>query len=146
MDVLKQITKDFFKILPCLVVAYYDQKRRVSIKELQESAGLTGNQCKSTITLLLNAQILHSNVGGANRGYLFFKDPKEISVHEVIKVLQGIAYSQCNVKSLTQTSEECLICKAINKGIAKMVEELQQITLYDFFMDLSPEKVKNLRK
>ena len=125
-------TKIFFKLLPYLADAYYDNKRHITIKELSALSGvlLHGN----SLSMLVQAKIIHNAKVGSrsNLGYLFSRDPQDITALEVVQVIQGMPYIICTSEWYEKTGNICPVCKAMGEGLDKAIEALRNLTLYEY--------------
>ena len=125
-------TKKFFKILPFLVEAYYDNSRHITIKELSELSGL--NIQGNFLSMLVHAKIMINTKSGerSSLGYVFLRDPKDISAFEVLQAMQGIPYILCSSEWFVKTGELCPVCRSMTVGLEKAIEALRNLSLYDY--------------
>ena len=125
-------TKIFFRLLPYLAEAYYDGKRNLTLKELSELSKITlqGN----ILSTLVQGQIVRNVKIGtrSSLGYIFSRDPKEISAFETVQILQGIPYLKCTSEWYEKTGEVCPVCEAMGAGLEKAIEALKKLSLYDY--------------
>lgn len=89
---------------------------------------------------LVRGGILKSMTGGTNPGFIFSKDPKFISLFDIVYTLEGetnilcckdiIKGVDCNMNDCT----ECPVYESINKGFKSVHENLKSISIYDHFL------------
>ena len=92
---------------------------------------------------------LQSKVGGKNPGHIFIKDPKEISVGEVILALEGrLEMIGCDtvlggeVAGCT-AENRCTFCKRVAHYIELGRKEWHATSLYQLYQDSLPEAEKD---
>lgn len=90
---------------------------------------------------------LIKSVRGAQGGYLINKDPKAITVGDVLTVLEGpVALSQCIIdEGCCENSDDCstkIVWEKLKKGIE---EVLNSITLQDMIDDYN-KKCNNIKE
>ncbi len=91
-----------------------------------------------SLNKMTRAGILKSQVGGADRGYIFARDPKDISLYEVVEAIQGFDYMR-DCKEVTQATcslDSCANCPFYHasKQITDYSRELlKEISITDLF-------------
>ena len=84
---------------------------------------------------------LQSKVGGNNPGYIFARDPKEISVGEIIVALEGtLEMLGCDSilggeKVGCTPENRCLFCKSVAHYTELGRQQGHAITLYQLYQD-----------
>lgn len=93
-----------------------------------------------SLNKLIKAGILKSQVGGVDRGYTFNRDPKEVTIYDIIYAVQGFDFLK-NCKDAIEGSKcnltDCTTCKlfdATNSILEIAQEKYKSITIFDLFM------------
>ena len=119
-----------------LVERYYDGIN-VTAPEISKVYNMNPRALMVALRRLTQVGILKSQVGGVHPGFRLSKDPKEISMYDIIVSLEGIsAMNECRnqVEGVSCQLDDCGKCKiynVMNSGINKMYEELKSLSLYD---------------
>ncbi|MFI3315745.1 MAG: Rrf2 family transcriptional regulator [Rikenellaceae bacterium] len=130
-------------IMVCVhMVAYYYNKKRVTVPEITEHIKVNPRTLNPALTRLVRAGILNSKTGGSDRGYILARDPKEISIYDITHTIQGDTTMRCcddvteNTTCIVKKGGNCLIYSRLNKVLLKIKEELENISLYDQYNEL----------
>ena len=115
----------------------------ISLKSISERQDISDHYLEQLISLLRKSGLVKS-VRGSQGGYLLGKDPAEITVGDVIRVLEGpIAPMDCvseDQTDLCHRAENCItrgVWKKVKDSITKVVDS---ITLGDMVQEA--EKIK----
>lgn len=97
----------------------------VCIKSVAERTGISESYLEQLISLLKKADILKS-IRGASGGYILSKKPEEISVGDILRVVEGpLELVECLSKSETCGTGGCDNC--ITKNVwAKLSESVSE--------------------
>ena len=85
---MKLSTKGRYGLRALLDMAIYQSNGPVTLNNIAERQGLSEGYLEQLMMPLKRAGIVRS-VRGAQGGYLLSKDPKDITVGEIIRVLEG---------------------------------------------------------
>ncbi|MCK4258532.1 MAG: Rrf2 family transcriptional regulator [Halanaerobiales bacterium] len=106
----------------------------VSIRSIAERQGLSEHYLEQLIAVLRKAGLVKS-VRGAYGGYFLTKEPKDITVGDVIRVLEGpIAPTECvsdDEENHCANSEDCVTRFIWEKLKDKIDQVLDEISLDD---------------
>lgn len=106
----------------------------VSLRSIAERQGLSDHYLEQLIAALRKAGLVKS-VRGAHGGYLLTREPKYITIGDVIRTLEGsIAPTECvseNVRYRCENTEDCVTRVIWERLKEKIDEVLDDITLED---------------
>ncbi len=146
---LLKSTRLFFIITPILVEAY-NQKRMLTAPFLSDLMKVNKRALTPSLHRLMQVGFLRSQTGGTNPGFIFAKDPRQISITEVVMTLEGVRpMDPCRelFPEANHTIKDgctCLLCTLMNKQIAQAVDVFTKISLYDLYEDADKEYIKGL--
>ncbi|GAW92688.1 RrF2 family transcriptional regulator [Calderihabitans maritimus] len=118
----------------------------ISLKSIAERQDISEHYLEQLAAGLRKAGLVKS-VRGAQGGYILAREPDEITVGEIIRVLEGpIAPMDCVSEEATETCERAETC--VTRGIWEKVKEkvsevLDSITLADMCREADKIKSKN---
>ena len=92
-------TKSKYGIRALLYMAVKGNDTKVSIKEIAEEENISGRYLEQIFSVLKQGNIVKS-VKGASGGYIFAKETKDISIKELIELLEKDIYLMLNMKIL----------------------------------------------
>lgn len=83
-------------IMACryLVKGYYENSY-ISAPEIAEYYNMNVRAVMPSLRQLTRAGILRSRVGGNTPGFIFAKDPGELTLHQIMVALEGDAHFEC---------------------------------------------------
>ena len=133
-------TKGRYGLRAMFVLALQQHEGPVSIKYIAEDQAISETYLEQLFSKLRKSGLVRS-VRGAQGGYQLEKPPKDISVGDILKALEGpLAPSDCVVgdgAGICQNSEMCStrsIWKRIYEGVNAVVDGISlQDMLDDFF-------------
>ncbi len=119
------------------LVEAWERNERLNSTELTELHQLNSRALSQNLTRLVRAGLLHSTVGGNSRGYTFSRNPRDISLADVLDVLEGrTAHKGCKqiLPQLIETieCERCLVCMVMDDVLQYAHNRFKAISLYDF--------------
>lgn len=117
------------------LVPYYSQGRRMGVPEMQKIFNINPRTLNPALRTLVHAGILNSRTGGLDRGYILARDPKTISVYEIVQLIQGVPKVQCCVEEHGCTN--CEVAKSSN-GYCRVFNELNSV------LDLTRQKISKI--
>ncbi len=119
-----------------VMVDTWEINERICNKDIAEKVGCSQKTLTPLLIKLVKADILSSATGGTVRGYRLMRDPRSISVAEIMRIINGRVVFHCckDLMSIncTRKKDECLIYKTINLKIIAFVKRFEDISLYDF--------------
>ncbi len=125
--------------LHCLrgLVDAWDRNERMSSLQLTEAHDFNARALSQNLTRLTRAGVLRSSVGGSSRGYQFAKDPRRISLNDILEVLEGKnTHLDCHhvlpQVSNTVSAQKCLLCLALEEVLEFKQNKLKEISIYDY--------------
>jgi Rrf2 family transcriptional regulator, cysteine metabolism repressor len=129
---MKLSTKGRYGVKAMVDLAINYGKEPVSIKSISERQNISEYYLEQLFSSLRKAGLIKS-VRGANGGYILYKEPKEITVYEVLEVLEGpIEISNC----LDQSSCNNIDCCATRIVWKKIKESMDSVTLSITLQDI----------
>ena len=140
MNLFLTSTRLFFIISKHLVESYY-VGRKVSSRELASLYSINNRALIPVLNRLTRTRYLYLQVGGLNPGHIFSRDPKQISVGEIIATLQGeVEMVGCDIILSSGPSEctpdkRCKFCRTIADFVESERKEIYSISLYDLYID-----------
>ncbi|MFI3288241.1 MAG: hypothetical protein R3Y61_07195 [Rikenellaceae bacterium] len=136
----KQTSREIFKVLPAIVHAHLADEGRVSAVSLGDRFQVSSRSLNITLKRLVQSGVLYSQAGGNNPGYGFSKEPKDVLLYEIAKVVWNIDYPRCLLKEHLD-GEDCMVCKIIGRSVDLVINELKQVSCMDYYNSL-PEKIR----
>lgn len=124
-------TKSKYGIRALLYMAIKGMETKISIKEIAEEENISGRYLEQIFSVLKQGNIVKS-VKGASGGYIFSKDIKEITIKELIELLEKDIYCEIDEKIEIGTLEGTLnelLWKEYNKKLEKFFGDLTLETL-----------------
>ena len=102
----------------------------VTLKDIAARQEISEKYLSNLIPLLKNAGLVHS-VRGSQGGHTLAKPPREITVKDILLVLEGsMCLVECAEKPLLcQRSEDCLMRDVWSEVTGKMLDALESFTL-----------------
>lgn len=125
-------------------LALHHEEGSIPIKAIAQKQGISENYLEQLIAALRKAGLVKS-IRGAQGGYMLAKEPKEITVGEVVRVLEGpFELVECikteNEDSVCNKADECVTRMIWAKLRDKINEVLDSITLEDMLEDIEKNK------
>ncbi len=121
------------------LVPFYSQGRRMGVPEMEERFNINPRTLNPALRALVHAGVLNSRTGGNDRGYILARDPRKISLYEIVRTIQGEPKVECCMESLGCTNCEaarpdgsyCTIYAKLKRVLEVTRRELGRITLYE---------------
>lgn len=138
---LKLSTKGRYGVKAMLDIAINYTGEPISIKSISERTGTTEYYLEQLFSHLRKAGLIKS-VRGTKGGYVLAKDPKDITVYEIMEVLEGpIEISDC-IEDSTCGNADCCASRLLWVRIKDSIEEIfKDTTLENMVNDY-----KNMKK
>ncbi len=124
-------TKSKYGIRALLYMAIKGMETKISIKEIAEEENISGRYLEQIFSVLKQGNIVKS-VKGASGGYIFSRDIKDITIKELIELLEKDIYCEIDEKIEIGTLEGTLnelLWKEYNKKLEKFFGDLTLETL-----------------
>lgn len=139
---MKLSTKGRYGIKAIVDLAIHGKESPVCIKSISERQSISEYYLEQLFAPLRKAELIKS-IRGAQGGYILNKDPKEITVADVLDVLEGpIEISECLEEGICSNSSCCstrLLWAKLKESIDNVTES---ITLQDMIDDYENMKLK----
>ncbi|OWZ82807.1 RrF2 family transcriptional regulator [Natranaerobius trueperi] len=140
---MKLSTRGQYGVRALVQLSYNYEKGPLSLREISEIEGIS-YQYLEQIFLDLKKHYLVKSLRGAKGGYVLAKPPNNITVGDIIKVVEGpIAPVSCVDNSENNDCDRSSICAPRNvwKELRdRITEVLDEFTLEDLVSDSSNEK------
>lgn len=123
-------------IIACryLVKGYYENKY-ISAPEIAEHYNMNVRALMPSLRQLTHRGILHSRVGGSTPGFIFAKDPKELTLYQILITLEGESHFECCKRLIPDLECNCIenngcsIFSFFHKLIDNTANQLSAITI-----------------
>lgn len=140
---MKLSTKGRYGVKAMVELAINYGENPISIKTISLSQGISEYYLEQLFSPLRKANLIKS-IRGANGGYVLNKEPKDITVAEIINVLEGpIEISGC-VEGDVCNNEDACATKLLWEKIKNSIDEVMETTtLQDIVDDNEKIRVKN---
>lgn len=145
---MKLSTKGRYGLKAMLYIAHYSWEKPVTIKAIAEFYGISEPYLEQLAAILKKSGLIKS-IRGAQGGYILTKDPKDIVVGDIIRVLEGpLTISECTAEEYPTECANADFC--VSRGLWERLREsissvLDSMTLQDM-LDEEKEKLKDKTK
>jgi Rrf2 family protein len=111
-------------------LALHTAEGPVTLKDIAARQEISEKYLSNLIPLLKNAGFVHS-VRGSQGGYTLAKQPREITIKDILLVLEGsMCLVECTEKPLVcQRSDNCLVRGVWSEVTGRMLAALESVTL-----------------
>lgn len=132
---MKLSTKGRYGVKAMVDLAVRYGKETVSIKNISERYNISEYYLEQLFASLRKADLIKS-IRGAQGGYVLSRDPKDITVAEIIYVLEGpIEISECLEENVC-TNIDCCATRLLWERIKNSIDDvLKSTTLQDMVND-----------
>lgn len=117
-----------------IVYTLAEEKRRLEAKYIAEKTGVTLRFSLKILRKLVSAGIVKS-FKGTQGGYELQKQPEEISLYDIILIIDGAyQFSKCGNSDFTCTrvpDKNCTIRKVFNKITKSVIDQLKETKIID---------------
>ncbi|MBS5786371.1 MAG: Rrf2 family transcriptional regulator [Clostridioides difficile] len=133
---MKLSTKGRYGLKAMFVLALEQDKGPVPLKLIANRQNISMQYLEQIFSALKKADLV-SSVRGAQGGYLLSKDAKEITVGDVLNVLEGpVSLSDCILDEDICANSDTCVTKGVWERIKKGIEDVTySITLQDMIDD-----------
>lgn len=127
---MKLSTKGRYGVRLMFDLALHSDGSPVTLKEIATRQEISEKYLSNLIPLLRNAGLVHS-VRGSQGGYTLARQPREISLKDILVVLEGsMCLVECTEKpTVCRRSDDCFVREVWAEVTAKMLEALESFTL-----------------
>lgn len=128
------------------LVRSYKNNTKLTAPELAALYNLNIRILNTSLRTLVKAGVLNSQVGGSEPGFIFSRDPRSISLFEIVTVFEGESKMMCckdvisNIKCDVDDCANCLVYGGINQNLRDLSEKLKSISIYDHYKSCVNEK------
>jgi len=133
---MKLSTKSTYGLRAMVNIAMAKDKSAVSIKEISKAEGISGVYLEQLLSKLRRRNILKS-VRGPTGGYILSREPSDITVADIVKILEGsitpvdCASGREGWNTVCRHKKTC-VAKTVWAKLAKAIEDcLESVTLED---------------
>jgi len=144
-DCMKISTKGRYGLRAMVDIAIYSKEAKVSINSIAQRQDISSNYLEIIIALLKKAGYV-SSTRGAKGGYALAKDPKDISVGDLLRALEGdlnpIECAQFYTEQTCTNFDTCatkFVWKKMEESITAAVNSIS-------LQDIVEEELNNLPK
>lgn len=140
---MKLSTKGRYGVKAMVELAIHYGVDPISIKTISLSQGISEYYLEQLFSPLRKANLIKS-IRGANGGYVLNKEPKDITIADIINVLEGpIEISGCVEGDICDNEDACAT-KLLWEKIKNSIDEVMETTtLQDIVDDNEKIRVKN---
>ena len=130
------------------LVKSFKNNKKITALELASRYNINVRILNTSLRNLVKSGILSSQVGGSEPGFIFSRDPKSISLYEIVTVFEGESKMMCckdvisNIKCDQEDCANCLVYGGINQNIKDLSDKLKSISIYDHYKSCVNEKQK----
>lgn len=121
-----------------LIKGYYaGHKTKATL--LAEKFNLNIRTLNPSLNKMTHAGLLKSQVGGIDRGYIFTRDPKEITLYDIINAIEGFSYMKNCEDALhgatcaIDTCDNCILYNTSKLITDNAKEQYKKISIYDMY-------------
>ena len=145
MDIIRRNTD--YALRAMLNLAGHYGEGPVSTREIAEREDISYQLTCKLMQKLNNAGLVKS-IMGPNGGFFLSKKPQQISLSEIIEVIQGpLSLSRCLLgKNVCKKQSQCPINAKLTKLQKNISDYLQGLTLDELLKHQSTKQIKTKRK
>lgn len=125
-------------LIACQYLAkFYPQGRYVAAPEIAEKHQMNVRALMPALRQLTKSGILRSRVGGSEPGFIFTRNPEELSILDILMVLEGdyrflcCKESNSNIKCNCLSKDECNLYHIFNSMIGQAKSRLSEMSIID---------------
>lgn len=141
---MKLSTKGRYGLKAMFELSLNEKNSPVPLKYIAKKQSISDQYLEQIFSSLKKSGLVKS-VRGAQGGYLLAKEPKDITVGDILTVLEGpVSVSDCVLdEDICENSGVC-VTKVVWEKIKKGIEEvIDSITLQDMINDYNKNKLEN---
>jgi len=133
---MKVSTKGRYGVRAMLELAKLDSNTPMSARSISEKQGIPIPYLEKILFILNKAGLVRS-IKGPGGGYLLAKSPKEISIGDIVRVLEGpIALADCLKPSKKCDRIENCVAMILWKRLSNGIEQtLNEVSLHDLLVE-----------
>jgi Rrf2 family protein len=141
---MKLSTKGRYGLKAMFELSLNQESGPIPLKYIAKKQSISDQYLEQIFSSLKKSGLVKS-VRGAQGGYLLAKEPKDITVGDILTVLEGpVSVSDCVLdEDICENSGVC-VTKVVWEKIKKGIEEvIDSITLQDMINDYNKNKLEN---
>lgn len=138
---MKLSTKGRYGLKAMFQLALYKSEGPIPLKHIANKQNISEQYLEQIFSILKKSGLIKS-VRGAQGGYLLVKEPKDITVGDILIVLEGpVSISECIIdEDICENSGIC-VTKVVWERLKKGIEDvINSITLQDMIDDYNKNK------
>ena len=138
---MKLSTKGRYGLKAMFQLALYKSEGPIPLKNIANKQNISEQYLEQIFSILKKSGLIKS-VRGAQGGYLLVKEPKDITVGDILIVLEGpVSISECIIdEDICENSGIC-VTKVVWERLKKGIEDvINSITLQDMIDDYNKNK------
>lgn len=116
----------------------------MGVPEMEARFNINPRTLNPALRTLVHAGILNSRTGGNDRGYILARDPRTISVYDIVQLIQGEPKVECcmdatgctNCQAGKCENGRCMVFNKLNEVMAITRSEIGKISLYNQYYNL----------
>lgn len=141
---MKLSTKGRYGLKAMFELSLNQNEGPVSLKVIAKKQNISDQYLEQLFSALKKAGLVKS-VRGAQGGYLLNRDPKDITVGDILTVLEGpVSLSDCLLDDEICENSNICVTKVVWEKIKKGIEDvIESITLQDMINDFNKNKLEN---
>ena len=140
---MKLSTKGRYGVKAMVELAINYGNQPISIKTISERQNISEYYLEQLFSPLRKADLIKS-IRGAQGGYVLSKDPKEITIAQIISVLEGpIEIASCIEVDICENEASCATRLLLGKIKKSIDEVMESVSLQDIVDDYNRIKIKN---
>ncbi len=141
---MKLSTKGRYGLKAMVELAINYGETPVSIKTISNRQHISEYYLEQLFSLLRKANLITS-IRGAQGGYILSREPKDITVQDIMTVVEGpIEISDCIDKKNGCDNTDCCATKLVWEKLKKSIDEvMSSVTLQDIVDDYKDIKFRN---
>lgn len=121
------------------LVKSYEENKKITAPKLASDYNLNVRVLNSALRSLVKAGILNSQIGGTQPGFIFSRNPRQISLYEIITALEGktrmmschdvIPNMKCDIKDCSR----CMLYEVVSENLKNLHDKLKSISIFDHY-------------
>lgn len=141
---MKLSTKGRYGLKAMFELSLNQNEGPVSLKVIAKKQNISDQYLEQLFSALKKAGLVKS-VRGAQGGYLLNREPKDITVGDILTVLEGpVSLSDCLLDDEICENSNICVTKVVWEKIKKGIEDvIESITLQDMINDFNKNKLEN---
>lgn len=142
---MKLSTKGKYGVKAVVDLALHQKENPVSIKSISQRQGISEYYLEQLFAPLRKADIIRS-IRGAQGGYVLNKEPKDLTVLELMNILEGpVEISECLDNNMC-SNIDCCATRMVWKKLKESIDDVMgSITIQDILNDYKNNGIEILK-